>query len=65
MTSLMPWPLSRWSDCTFVASPTEFPAQPDLIILPGTKNTLSDLAWLWRQGLAQHIRQCLRMDVLS
>src|SRR5438552_11544572 len=41
----------------FAASPTEFPAQPDLIILPGTKNTLSDLAWLWRQGLAQHIRQ--------
>ncbi len=40
------------------ASPAEFPAQPDLIILPGTKNTLSDLAWLWRQGLAQHIRQC-------
>ncbi len=42
------------------ASPTEFPAQPDLIILPGTKNTLSDLAWLWRQGLAQHIRQCAK-----
>jgi adenosylcobyric acid synthase len=39
------------------ASPAEFPAQPDLIILPGTKNTLSDLAWLWRQGLAQLIRQ--------
>ena len=39
------------------ARPSEFPAQPDLIILPGTKNTLADLAWLWRQGLAQHIRQ--------
>src|SRR6266516_7324836 len=36
----------------FAASPAEFPAQPDLIILPGTKNTLSDLAWLWTQGLA-------------
>jgi adenosylcobyric acid synthase len=44
----------------FAASPTEFPGQPDLIILPGTKNTLSDLAWLWRQGLAQHIRQCVK-----
>ena len=42
------------------ASPAEFPAQPDLIILPGTKNTLSDLAWLWRQGLAQHIRRCAK-----
>ena len=42
------------------ASLAEFPARPDLIILPGTKNTLSDLAWLWRQGLAQHIRQCAK-----
>jgi adenosylcobyric acid synthase len=41
----------------FAASVAEFPLRPDLIILPGTKNTLSDLAWLWRQGLAQHIRQ--------
>lgn len=44
----------------FAASSDEFPAQPDLIILPGTKNTLSDLAWLWRRGLAQHIRQCIQ-----
>ncbi len=36
----------------------EFPSQPDLIILPGTKNTVADLAWLWHQGLAQHIRLC-------
>ncbi len=41
----------------FAANPAEFPPHPDLIILPGTKNTLSDLAWLWRVGLAQHIRQ--------
>jgi adenosylcobyric acid synthase len=41
----------------FAARPAEFPDQADLIILPGTKNTLSDLAWLWGQGIAQHIRQ--------
>jgi adenosylcobyric acid synthase len=41
----------------FAANPAEFPSRPDLIILPGTKQTLSDLAWLWRQGLAQHIRR--------
>jgi len=41
-----------------VAQPQEFPEHPDLIVLPGTKNTFSDLSWLWRQGLAQHIRQC-------
>ena len=44
----------------FATSPAEFPSQPNLIILPGTKNTFSDLAWLWRQGLAQHIRQCAK-----
>jgi adenosylcobyric acid synthase len=44
----------------FAASIADFPAQPDLIILPGTKNTLFDLAWLWRVGLAQHIRYCVK-----
>jgi adenosylcobyric acid synthase len=42
----------------FVASPADFPAYPDLVIIPGTKNTLADLAWLWQCGLAIHIRQC-------
>ncbi len=44
----------------FASHASEFPDQPDLIILPGTKSTLSDLAWLWRQGLAQHIRQSVK-----
>jgi adenosylcobyric acid synthase len=44
----------------FAGSIDDFPSRPDLIILPGTKNTLFDLAWLWRCGLAQHIRQCVK-----
>lgn len=40
-----------------VARPEEFPARPDLIILPGSKNTLFDLSWLWRSGLALHIHR--------
>ncbi|MBE3561311.1 MAG: cobyric acid synthase, partial [Ktedonobacteraceae bacterium] len=44
----------------FAAQPSEFPERPNLIILPGTKNTLADLAWLWQQGLVQHIRRCAR-----
>ncbi len=44
----------------FAAAPEAFPARPDLIILPGSKNTLHDLAWLWRRGLATHIRRCAR-----
>ncbi|GAC1498386.1 MAG: cobyric acid synthase [Ktedonobacteraceae bacterium] len=42
----------------FASSPAEFPPQPDLVILPGSKNTLHDLGWLWQRGLAQHIRSC-------
>lgn len=44
----------------FATSVAEFPAHPDLVIVPGTKQTLSDLAWLWRHGLAQHIRHCAK-----
>jgi adenosylcobyric acid synthase len=40
----------------FAAHPDELPDHPDLVILPGTKSTLHDLAWLWRVGLAAHIR---------
>ncbi len=31
--------------------------QPDLVILPGSKTTMPDLAWLKNQGLARAIRQ--------
>ena len=41
----------------FAAHPDEFPDHADLVILPGTKSTLHDLAWLWRTGLAAHIRR--------
>jgi adenosylcobyric acid synthase len=38
----------------FVASVYEF-GSPDLVILPGTKSTLSDLKWLRASGLAEKI----------
>ena len=41
----------------FAAHADEFPDRPDLVILPGTKSTLHDLAWLWRVGLAAYIRR--------
>jgi len=44
----------------FAASVVEFPPRPDLIIIPGTKNTLHDLAWLWQKDLVQHIRHCVQ-----
>lgn len=39
----------------FVSMPHEL-TNPDLIILPGTKNTLKDLQWLWQRGLVAQIR---------
>lgn len=52
--------LHMLADAGKAGSIADFPAQPDLIILPGTKNTLFDLSWLWQCGLAQHIRQCVK-----
>ncbi len=41
----------------YVWKPSQL-GQPDLIILPGTKNTLDDLVFLKDQGLDSAIRQC-------
>lgn len=40
----------------FVSSQEEL-GSPDIIFLPGTKSTISDLHWLKRTGLAQKIQQ--------
>ena len=39
----------------YIDSPSEF-GNPDAVILPGTKSTLADLAWLRSQGLEESIR---------
>jgi adenosylcobyric acid synthase len=38
----------------YIAYPSEL-GNPDLIILPSTKSTISDLLYLWRSGLAENI----------
>ena len=38
-------------------------AQADLVIIPGTKNTVADMQWLSKSGLAQAIRDCAGRDV--
>lgn len=40
----------------YVTSPSEL-AQADMIILPGSKNTIADLRWLYERGLAAKIQQ--------
>ena len=46
-------PLEEHPDITvrYVGKPDEL-GLPDLLILPGTKNTMTDLAWLWESGFA-------------
>ncbi len=52
-------PLARENGVSlrFVSAPEEI-GNPDLIILPGTKTTIPDLAWMEAQGLVKAIRQC-------
>ena len=45
----------------YTTNPDEL-QQADIIILPGTKSTLSDLHWLHRTGLAEAIRRAHRQD---
>ena len=46
----------------FVSKVTEL-GDPDLIIIPGTKSTISDMNWLKRTGLAEHIKHCFDADI--
>jgi adenosylcobyric acid synthase len=41
----------------YVRSPAQL-GNPDLIIIPGTKNTMSDLLWLRQNGLEAEIKKC-------
>lgn len=41
----------------YVRSPVEL-GDPDLIIIPGTKNTMGDLLWLRQSGLEAKIKKC-------
>jgi len=47
-------------DLHFVREGQPIPPQADLIILPGSKNTRGDLAWLRAQGWEPHIQRHLR-----
>ena len=42
----------------YVSSPADV-GEPDAIIIPGTKNTISDMHWLTESGLSERIRACV------
>lgn len=37
--------------------------EPDLIIIPGTKSTISDMKWLRESGMESAIKKCLSKDI--
>ncbi len=59
-TDVDPLFAERGLDVHFTVDPDEVRAA-DAIVLPGTKNTMDDLAWLWQSGLAAAVREaCAR-----
>ena len=57
-------PLERHSavGLRYIQHPQEL-GQPDLIILPGTKNTMGDLRWLRQNGLEAAVKKCAAAGV--
>lgn len=47
----------------YLAAPPQGGPPPHLLILPGSKSTMADLAWLRRAGLDQHVASCLKQGV--
>lgn len=61
-TDFQPFELTEGVCVDFVRSPGEL-GLPDAVILPGTKNTLLDMAWLRKTGLADSITGLARSGV--
>ena len=53
-TDFNPLETFEWVSVRYVGSEREF-GNPDLVILPGTKNTMADLMWLRQSGLEMRI----------
>ncbi len=62
-TDLEPIRLIKGAGVRFVSSPEEL-GFPDILILPGTKNTLGDLRWLRKKGLDGAIRDYAKKGVV-
>ncbi|MDR1619302.1 MAG: cobyric acid synthase [Clostridiales bacterium] len=60
--------ISNFTDFTalksvrYVSKPSEL-GEPEMVILPGTKNTIADLVWLRQSGLADKIIELARRGV--
>lgn len=55
---------SQYSDVSVrYVSKTEELGEPDMIIIPGTKSTLSDMKWLRTSGLEAAVKKCVSHDI--
>ncbi|NEQ95837.1 MAG: cobyric acid synthase [Cyanothece sp. SIO2G6] len=57
-----PWQLDRGIRTHWVKTPDEL-TDAHAIILPGSKNTIQDLHWLWQTGLAPAIQQVAQRGI--
>ena len=57
-------PLSRFSQVSlrYVRDPREL-GEPDMVIIPGTKSTVSDLLWMRQNGLEASVKKLASRDV--
>lgn len=55
-TDVAPFEMVPGVGIRYITRPEEL-AGVDMVIMPGTKNTIGDLRWLWETGLAEEIRK--------
>ena len=60
-TDLAPLEALEEVSVRYVSSPAEF-GNPDAVILPGTKNTISDLLWMRQNGLEARVFETQRTE---
>jgi len=57
-------PLGRESDVVlqYMRKPNRH-YLPDLLVIPGSKSTISDLKFLWKSGFSDHILKCVKAGI--
>ena len=64
-TDISPFEMVPGVGIRYITRPEEL-AGLDMVILPGTKNTIGDLRWLWETGLAETVqRMAARVPVFG
>ena len=62
-TDLAPLESVEGVEVRYVSSPRDL-GQPDLILLPGSKNAMGDLKWMRTSGMEASVFKCLKKDTM-